>query len=143
MPVFTVHDSTGASSKGATVLPRFQHANAGPPEPNEFCALGVSNTVVHSAARLCSSFFAGEALARDAAAKIAIAVSNTIRVIRDTRTPLVTSRTAVIDAPSRDLDLIDPSTPAANFSTARRVYSEAGTTTTGVRWDEDVSLRDV
>ena len=74
VPGFTVHDSTppGASSNGATVPPRSKHANAEPPVPNEFWALGVSSTVVHSAARWSSRFFTGTAPAAGAAAKSAI-----------------------------------------------------------------------
>jgi hypothetical protein len=92
-------------------------------------ALGVSNTLVHSAARSLSSFFAGEALAIGAAAKNAIAVTNTIRVIRDTTNPLVdVTNRCQRGPPARDFDLIDPSTDAAILQLLARVNSEAGTT---------------
>src|SRR5262249_23743520 len=55
---------------GATVLPsRFQHADAAaPPEPNGFCADGVSNTFVHNVARSALNLTGAEAaLAAEAA----------------------------------------------------------------------------
>ena len=36
MPGLTVHDSTAVGSNGATVRPRFQQLNWGPPVPKEF-----------------------------------------------------------------------------------------------------------
>jgi hypothetical protein len=54
------------------------HANAGPPVPKGFWALGVSSTVVHSAPRLLSSFFAGAALAAGTATQTITAVTNRI-----------------------------------------------------------------
>src|SRR6185437_7981936 len=46
VPGFTVHDGTPLGPNGATVPPRFQHANAAPPLPNEFWADGVSSTLL-------------------------------------------------------------------------------------------------
>src|SRR5687768_13150012 len=53
VPAFTSHEATEVGANGETVLwSRSQHANAAPPVPKEFWALGVSSTAVHSAARL-------------------------------------------------------------------------------------------
>src|SRR6478609_9622082 len=41
VPGLTVHDSTPSGANGETVPPRSQHANAAPPAPKEFWALGV------------------------------------------------------------------------------------------------------
>ena len=41
VPGLTVHDAMPVGPNGATVPPRFQHPNAGPPLPKEFWALGV------------------------------------------------------------------------------------------------------
>ena len=54
--------------------------------PKGFWALGVSRIVVHSAARLLSSFFAGTAPAVGAPRQSATATSNRIRVRRDRAT---------------------------------------------------------
>src|SRR5262249_59141264 len=71
VPGFTVHEGTPLGPNGATVPPpRFQHANAAPPVPNEFRADGVLSTVVHNAVRPTSSFpSAGAALAAGAATR--------------------------------------------------------------------------
>jgi hypothetical protein len=84
VPGLTVHDSTPPGANGATVPPRSRHANAEPPVPKGFWALGVSNTVVHSAPRVFSSFFAGAALVGGAATQNATAARNKIRARRDT-----------------------------------------------------------
>ena len=41
VPGLTVHDAMPLGPNGATVPPRFQHPNVGPPVPKEFWALGV------------------------------------------------------------------------------------------------------
>jgi hypothetical protein len=118
VPVGTVHDSTPLGPNGATVLPRFQHADA-VSVAKGFSADGVSNTVVHSDARLSSSFFAVEALALGAATRSADALSRRIRVMRDMTTPpLPAFRTAVNTPLARDVDLINTSTYAANVQLA-------------------------
>src|SRR4029077_9212424 len=93
VPGFTVHDGTplGLGLNGATVPPRFQHANAPPPVPNEFWADGVWSTVVHNAARLALSFVTVAALAAGAARPSVTAASNG----RTTRRKILTTWCAI------------------------------------------------
>ena len=87
VPGFTVHHFYAALCKWRNRATEVEAREmTEPPLPKGFWALGVSSTVVHSAARLSSNFFVATALAAGTAAKSAIAASHRIPVIRDTAT---------------------------------------------------------